>query len=333
VPLVGQSATVAVKVADPDTVGNVQLFTSINGGAFASTTMTQTDSGLFSAIIPPQPASALVQFYVEATDSLGAVSSFPAGGAKSRAMIPWNDGRAALTLPSGVHPHNVRIVMTAADAADMYKLENVMSNEERPCTIIYDEYEVYYQAVARLKSSEHGRYQENRVGYKLSFGSDEKFLGVHKDVTLDRSGGVVAGQREILIKQVSNVAGGIHATQDDIARVIPPVAPSGNGVAFTGTGVLGAALFSKSRFDDEYLDAQWPDGGSGPVFKYELCYPLTQTIDPVTRAVGVLPENPKIPQDAPVHRASPWQILARTRNSTAGIGSSATAGARTIIPN
>jgi hypothetical protein len=68
-------------------------------------------------------------------------------------------------------------------------------------------------------------------------------------------------------------------------------------VAYTGTSLLGAALFSKSRFDDEYLDAQWPDGGSGPVFKYELHYPLTQTIDPITRVVGTLPENPKIPQD------------------------------------
>jgi hypothetical protein len=173
-----------------------------------------------------------------------------------------------------------------------------MSNEERPCTVILDERDVYYRAVARLKSSEHGRYQENRVGFKLSFGSDEKFLGVHEDVSLDRSGGVVAGQREILIKTVSNVAGGIYSTEDDIARVIPPVAPAGGGVAFSGAGVLGAALFSRSRFDDEYLDAQWPDGGSGPLFKYELHYPLTQTIDPVTRVVGTLPENPKVPQDS-----------------------------------
>jgi hypothetical protein len=179
VPAVGQAATVSVRVDDPDTVTSVDLFTSVNGAAFISTPMVESD-GFYSAIVPGQTSGARVQFYIQATDALGAVSLFPAAGASSRAMIPWFDNRAALTLPTGVHPHNVRIILTAADAADMYKLENVMSNEARPCTVILDEREVYYQAEVRLKSSEHGRYQENRVGYKLSFGGDEKFLGVHE---------------------------------------------------------------------------------------------------------------------------------------------------------
>ena len=41
--------------------------------------------------------------------------------------------------------------------------------------------------------------------------------------------------------------------------------------------MTGAAILSKTRFDDTYLDAQWDDGGSGPVFKYERIYVLTQT--------------------------------------------------------
>jgi hypothetical protein len=122
VPLAGQSATVSVKVADSDNVSAVQLFTSANGAAFTSAAMVEAD-GVYSATIPAQSPNALVQFYIRAVDGLGAASFFPAAGANSRAMIPWNDGRAALTLPSGVHPHNVRIVMTSADAADMYKLE------------------------------------------------------------------------------------------------------------------------------------------------------------------------------------------------------------------
>jgi hypothetical protein len=131
------------------------------------------------------------------------------------------------------------------------------------------------------------------------------FLGAHSAVTVDRSGGLAGGQSEILIKTVSNVAGGIYEPEDDIIRVIAPVGTS-PPAAYSGATLTGPAIFSKTRFDDSYLDNQWPDGGSGPMFKYERMYVLTQTINPTTRAVTTIDaanvltavsENPKIPQD------------------------------------
>lgn len=97
---------------------------------------------------------------------------------------------------------------------------------------------------------------------------------------------------------MSNVAGGIHASEDDIVRVIAPVG-SAPPAAYNGASLTGPAIFSKTRFDDTYLDNQWTDGGSGPVFKYERMYVLTQTINPTTRVIdpAIVPENPKIPQD------------------------------------
>jgi hypothetical protein len=297
VPAAGQSATVSIRVADPDGVANVQLFTSVNGAAFTSVPMTESD-GVFSAMVAGQSAGAVVQFYLRATDNLGAISFFPAAGPASRALIPWRDGKAILQFPSGARAHNVRIVLPPGDATELYKQENLMSNGQIPCTVILDEREVYYHAAVRLRASEHARFNPSRVGFILGFGGDQLFMGAHSAVTLDRSGGLGGGQGEILIKAVSNAAGGIHAPEDDIARVIAPVG-SAPPATYNGIALTGPAILSKTRFDDTYLDNQFPNGGDGPVFKYERVYVLTQTINPTTRVIDsvIVPENPKIPQD------------------------------------
>ncbi len=299
VPATSATVTVSVKVVDPDGIGSVQLFTSINGASFTSAAMTTAGGGVYTATIAGQAAGALVQFYVRATDTPGAISFFPAGGAASRAMIQWDDGRAALTLASGAKPHNIRVIMPAADAGEMYKQENLMSNAAVPCTVILDEKEIYYRAGASLKSSEHGRFNIVRVGYNIEFPPDDLFLGTHGGISIDRSGGTTTGQKEILLKSLCVLAGGIHAPQDDIIRLIPAKAASPTGIAFDGSGMLGAAILSKTRLKGDYLDSQFTNGGDGMMFKYERIYVLTQTINPATRVVdaSVVVENPKIPQD------------------------------------
>lgn len=296
VPLVNMPANVSIAATDSDGLTAVELLTSINGAAFSASPMAQSGA-VWTASIPGQSSGALVQFYIRATDSLGAISTFPAGGPGSRAMIPWEDGRSVQQMPSGARPHNVRVVMPAADANDMYLAENTMSNWYRPCTFIFDDARAYYHAGARLKSSEHGRFQQNRVGFNVKFGGDEPFLGAHTTISIDRSGNAsnegldgtsITSQREILLKQVMNSAGGIYSQEDDLIRVIPTVAAGIPAPAFTGSGAVGEAILSKSRFDDEYLDGQWDNGGSGGVFKQEYIYPLTQTIHPTTRAISTI---------------------------------------------
>ncbi len=300
VPAATAPSTVTVKVSDPDGVATVQLFTSLNGAAFSNVAMTTSSSGVYSGTVAGQSAGALVQFYVRATDSLGAISFFPAGGAASRAMIPWADGRAQLTLASGAKPHNLRVVMPAADATELYRLENQMGNAARPCTVIMNETDIYYRAGVSLKSSEHGRFNIVRVGYNIEFPPDELFLGTHGGIAIDRSGGTTTGQKEILLKSLSILAGGIHAPQDDICRVIPSIGTftDSTATAYDGSGMLGAAILSKTRLKGDYLNGQWDNGSDGMMYKYERIYVLTQTINAATRVVdaAIVPENPKVPQ-------------------------------------
>ncbi|MES2569015.1 MAG: lamin tail domain-containing protein, partial [Verrucomicrobiota bacterium] len=302
VPPATQPATVTIRVADPDGIATVELFTSVNGAAFTSVAMSTVGDGLYSAVIAGKSASTLVRFYVQATDSLGAVSLFPS--ASARAMIPWADGRAQLTLASGAKPHNIRVVLPTAEATELYKAENLMSDAPVPCTVILNESIAFYRAGVRLKSSEHGRISDGRCGYTLEFPRDDLFLGIHDTIALDRSGGISTGQKEILLKRLTNSAGGIYAPEDDICRVISAV---GSSVGrFTGSNITGAAILSKTRLDKEFLDAQWENGGDGSQHKYERVYVLTETINPGTRVVTeinastvltAIAEQPKVPQD------------------------------------
>src|SRR5690606_7519020 len=126
--------------------------------------MTSTDGTRYTGTIPGQPAETLVQFYVQAEDSAGASSMFPAAGPDSRVLFRVQDGQAAAD-----QRHTLRILMTPEDAERLHELTNVMSNDRMGATVIYRESEVYYDVGVRLKGSERGRFQQVRVGFNIGF--------------------------------------------------------------------------------------------------------------------------------------------------------------------
>ena len=115
VPEISQDATVTLKVADPDGVASVELFTSVEGAAFTSVPMTTSGGGVYTGTVPGKTAGTRVQYYVRATDVPGAVSFYPAAGPASRAIIQWQDSKAILQMPAGGKPHNIRIIMPSAN--------------------------------------------------------------------------------------------------------------------------------------------------------------------------------------------------------------------------
>jgi hypothetical protein len=284
VPTASQTATVTAKVHDPTGIANVKIFYVVNEnpGPEQEVTMSYAN-GLWTGSIPGQAAGAKVNFRIQAVNLAAQSAQWPANGLAGRAMIPWDDGQAQLVRPSGARPHNVRIVMTASDTTLLHALNNVMSNDFMPCTIIYDEREVYYNCRVHLKGSEHGRAKTVRVGFSVRFPAENLFLGVHEEMGIDRSGaGDQYSQKEILVKRSMNRAGGIPCTEDDLIRVIAPQ-----------TAHTGPAICIHGKLDsDTFLDGQWSSGSDGTLFEYELLYPLTTTDN------GTLEGN-KLTQDSP----------------------------------
>src|SRR5439155_15000663 len=221
VPGASEPVTVSVTAEDPDNVVACVLWWSASGGTCNRMVITPTVAGHFEGTIPGYAATTVVQFYVEATDSFGAKSTFPARGRNSRALYKVNDAQSI----SG-KLHNIRLIMTALDAGVLHALTNVMSNRQMGATVVYDEQEVFYDVGVHLQSSERGRADDSRVGFTLGFHPDQPFRGLHQSITIDRSGGYSGlgwDQDEIVLKHAINHAGGLPGMYDDLVRFIAPL--------------------------------------------------------------------------------------------------------------
>jgi hypothetical protein len=255
IPAAGAPVTVSVNAQDPHGIQSCQIFWSANGGAWNTAPMTHQGNGLYAGTIPGQPAATIVQFYVRAVDTVGASATYPAEGPASGALYKVNDGQANLSLA-----HNIRIILTPANTALLHASTNVMSNARLPGTIVFNERRAYYDAGVRLKSSERGRDNAARVGFHITFPPDDLFQGVHPVMLIDRAGGGGRpAQEEIVIRHMVQKVG-VPTVQPDICRVIAP-----------RDAQTGPAIFAP-RFEDEYIDTAFENGGDGTLFELELIY-------------------------------------------------------------
>ncbi len=256
VPAASAVTTISCTAEDPDGIGALTLFYSVNGAAFASTSMSSGGGGNYTGSIPGQAAGAVVQFYISGSDSLGASGFYPAAGPESRALYKVNDNTAATT-----GWHNFRIITTNADRDWMHTNYNTMSNDLIGCTVIDRESDIYYGAGVHLKSSERGRNQLTRVGYNLTFPPDGLFRGVHESANLDRSEGQAPGQRELLFDVMISNAGGPISRYNDFIKLLAPL-----------SSLTGGAIMQMARYEDLFLEEQFDNGADGHLYEYELVY-------------------------------------------------------------
>lgn len=260
VPNAHQPVTVSVKAHDPDGILHVALNWRVDGQSWNSMTMDSSEDTLYSATIPGQEASTVVQFYAEAWDTQITRSILPVQGLASRALYQVNDNRS---ISNGLR--NLRLVMTSEDYHWMTTDIQLMSNDRLGATVIADESKVFYDVGVRLKSSQRHRHAASDVGFKLKFPADNLFLGIHKTVAIDRSEGSGSGQREMLTHQAMNHAGGALSKYNDMIHLIAPRS------AHSGTAELQLA-----RFGSVYLDGQFDRGSDGTVYELEyIYYPYT----------------------------------------------------------
>ena len=273
VPAPSQPVLIGVTVDDPDGVQSVRLLSSVDGAAFTEQAMTEGVGGRWSAWLDGQAAGTIVQVYVEAEDARGVRATYPAAGPDSRALLTFDGGEAAT---NGLH--NLRILLTQADSDWLHEDINLMSDDLVGATVIYDEQEVFYDVGVRAKGSERGRPEVARLGYGISFHSDQPFRGNLGSVLVDRSEGVGFGQREVLLNLVMTHAGSESGEYNDLIQAITPRAEH-----------TGPAELQLDRATDLVLASQFVDGDAGPLFEYELIYYPVYTDDGT-------PEGYKLPQ-------------------------------------
>ncbi len=276
VPALGQPVTVFARPFDPDGLGAQTLFYSVNGGAFQSVAMTNDGSGRFSASIPGQSMTGfVVQFYVQGADALGAITTFPSGGTTSRALYKVGDGGVSAQPVA----NKFRVIMTAADAAFMHNPIHSVSDARFGATFIVNDREVFYGVRVRLRSSPYGR-QGNRTGWNLDFDPEQPFRGTETDMVLDGAYNMPRGDgggwientlgpstNELLFQRIAEHAGGIPSEIDDVAYVSTPYYES------------RTCQLRLRRYGNTALDEFTPNGGNGSLFKQEIIYYPTATVD------------------------------------------------------
>ncbi len=275
VPTSGQSVTVTTVVKDPDGINSVKLYYRIGAGSWSNKNMTHQGDGRYIAIIDAQPARTIVQFYIQATDTLSATSTYPAAGASSRALYKVKDGKATST---GLH--NFRIIMNDEDFAALNQIWNTYTDDLYGATVIYDENQPFYDVGVCFKGSLYSRGSPDiyRKGYKVEFAADKLFRGVTESLTIDRAASAGCGflidcdpehrTREIFTKHIMNRIGGVATQYDDLCQFIPPDSNGANH-----------AQLQIGHYNNRYLDSFYEDGSDGMIFKHELIYYPRVTID------------------------------------------------------
>jgi len=263
VPAPATPLTVRVEVEDPDGIASVALWWRPDGAAWRSIPMALDPiaPAAFRATLPGGGAGTIGQFYVEAADARGARSWFPAAGPDSRALWQVDDGLGAT---NGLH--NLRLIALRADADQLHAPINLMSNARIGATVISDEHEIFYDVGLRLKGSEHSRTTTERLGFNVRFNPDQLFRGIHRTVALDRSESTGFGQREMLLNQTLNHAGGVPTKYHDLVHILTPRREH-----------TGPAELQLARYSEVFLDDQFEAGDQGTVFEYELIYQLMST--------------------------------------------------------
>ncbi|MFP6858829.1 MAG: lamin tail domain-containing protein [Roseibacillus sp.] len=255
VPDGNQAVTVTVQASDPEGIGAMAIYYSVNGGGFQSTTMATSGDGRYSGTIPGQSAGRIVRFYVRGSDNFNAMSFQPAAGPEGGAFYKVQDG---LADGSGLR-HNFRIVMAESDRAFLFLNTNRMSNDRFPVTVIEDEQTAYYDVGLRFKASAFGRFQGSHYGFNIRFQPDCLFRGVHDTISVERSPNL----KEILAKHLMNRAGGGYwSFYDDVSHIITP-----------NTGDRGPGLLSMARHTSTFFDGLFPDASKpGTLYNLELLY-------------------------------------------------------------
>ncbi|HJQ81411.1 MAG TPA: lamin tail domain-containing protein, partial [Lacipirellulaceae bacterium] len=250
-PAAGEPVTITVRADDPDGISAINLKYAVNEGGFSTLPMTLDDDGLFKATIPGQSISSTVQFYVEGSDALGAVSTFPAAGAASRALYFVGAGSATASPID-----TVRIIMLGSDRNNLTVRYNEMSNQYIGASIVHTINSAngpidvaYHDVEVRQVGS---RFVRPNSGYKIRLRPDQKFYGVHESIRLDMS-----NIGEIYMKHMVARAGGSSVSMyDDVAVMVDPR---------HGTRTV---LLQLARYEDDYLREQFADGNEGT--KWEL---------------------------------------------------------------
>jgi hypothetical protein len=195
-PAPGQPIIVTTRVVASGSMSTVRLSYKSEGDA-TSTGVYMVDDGsgddqvagdgVYTATMPGAAAGAMRSFNIQAFDGSNVTSYPPSVESSPKAISPRcvvRVGDTAVTTTFATY----RIWLSDA-SIHAFKTRASLSNELTPCTFVYNDTEVFYNAQIRFRASPFlrngtGWDPRDRHAYRLEFGGDQTFRG-RKEVNLD----------------------------------------------------------------------------------------------------------------------------------------------------
>jgi hypothetical protein len=182
VPAANQAVVVTARVHDLDGVASVALNYRVDPATTYST-VTMVDNGtggdsiagdgIYSATIPAQAGATMVAFYVRATDSPGATTTFPSDAPARECLVRFGDPMPAISF--GIY----RQWFTQA-ALNTWLNRPVLSNEDANGTFVYGNFRVIYNFGSHFAGSPYHQGFGSPASdghYSIEFPLDDLLLG------------------------------------------------------------------------------------------------------------------------------------------------------------
>ncbi|PYK96206.1 MAG: hypothetical protein DME19_20485 [Verrucomicrobia bacterium] len=182
VPAANQPVVVTARVHDPDDVASAVLNYRIDP-ATNYTTVTLTDDGaggdavagdgIFSATIPAQAGGTMSAFYLQATDSRGAATTFPNDAPARECLVRFGDPTPTLSF-------RIYRQWFTQSAVSTWVNRPVLSNEDADGTFVYGNYRVVYNFGSHFAGSPYHQGFGSPASdghYSIQFPLDDLLLG------------------------------------------------------------------------------------------------------------------------------------------------------------
>lgn len=245
------------------------------GDDWQQVTMSNNAHNGYQATLPGLPDGSIVQFYIEAKTEAGGVATYPKHGTQSPALYRVGD-----RINFNHQGHSLRVIMDPEVVDFMHSPLHTVSDYRYQATVIYNNSEIWYDALTRLRGSPQGRNGARR-GWNIKFPADRKFRGAHETISVDGGFAIPKGNgsdvllagagvstNELIYNQMAHRAGGIPSTYDDIAFIEAPQASDDK-----------LAQLKLARFGKIWKESNYQDGNDGTSFKFELIYHPVTTDD------------------------------------------------------
>jgi hypothetical protein len=284
-PAANEPLIVTARVHDPDGLTSIALKYRLDPAA-TYTTVTMMDNGaggdsvagdgLFSATIPGQ-ATGLIAFYLQASDSIGALATFPATAPTRECLVRFGEN-----IPTGNFP--VYLLWMTQAVFDNWTARHNLDNTPLDVTFALGNQRAIYNARARFAGSPYiapgfNTPSGNRCGYSIEFPPDDRFLG-STDLVLDWPGGH-GNERTAVQEQMAYwMADRMNLPFSHRYHIRLNV----NGVTDMQRNGVFEAVIQPAR---EFVEAWMPDDSEGDFFKIDRMFEFNDSgslsADPMPR--------------------------------------------------